>query len=134
MTTEQGSMELQRSRREVLEAFAAVGADIERRPADGGWNAWEIAYHLLDMERWYIAKLCEAVAPDRPAALACFLQVWSRLRDEALTLVGAIPTDRLDTSSLLSGVPDWTPRALLAAMATHDREHAAQVLALSLSR
>lgn len=118
------------SRAAVLAAFAHMTeAELDRRPADGEWSAWEIAYHLLDIERWYIAKLCEATAPDRTAALARLLAVWARLREETLALARAVPPERLNRPGLLSGVPDWTPRRLLAAIAAHDQEHAVQVRA-----
>ncbi len=114
----------------VLAACAQVSAaELDRRPPDGGWSAWEVAYHLLDIERWYIAKLCEATAPDRTAALARLLGIWARLREETIALARAVPPERLDRAGLLSGVPDWTPRRLLRAIATHDHEHAAQVRA-----
>jgi hypothetical protein len=121
---------LEASTAAVLVALrGCVGDEPVRRPSDGGWNAREIAYHLLDIERWYAAKLCEAVALDQSAALDRFMDVWSRLRAETLALARAVPSDRLDRRGLLSGVPAWTPRDLLAAMAAHDREHAAQALA-----
>lgn len=115
------------SRDAALAAFVEAGSRIEQRPPAGGWNPWEIAYHLFDIERWYIAKLCEAATTDRPAALARFLAVWSRLRDETAAIAAEIPGERMDTAGLLSGVPDWTPRSLMNALAAHDREHAAQV-------
>lgn len=112
----------------VLRAFAGLTDDeLALRPAPGEWNAWEIAYHLLDIERWYLAKLCEAVSDGPAEALARFMQVWARLRAETAALAAALPADRLDTPGLLSGVPDWTPRTLLAAIAAHDREHVGQV-------
>jgi hypothetical protein len=131
MPADDAIAELRQSVAEVLAAFDSTDGEVERRPAGGGWNAWEIAYHLLDIERWYVAKLCEAVAPGKPAALQRFLMAWARLRDEALGLAAQLPPERMDTPGLLTGVPDWTPRVLLAAMAGHDHEHAAQVRALT---
>ena len=75
-----------------------------------------------------MAKLCEAAAPDPSAALSRFMRIWSRLRDEAVSLAREIPAERLDQRGLLGGVPDWTPRGLIAAIAAHDHEHAAQAL------
>ena len=121
---------LEAGRAAVLMALAGqTDEELARRPPDGGWNAWEIAYHLFDIERWYIAKLCEAATADRAAALARFMTVWARLRDEAVALARDIPPERLDAPGLLGGVPDWTPRGLLAAIAAHDYEHAAQIQA-----
>ena len=112
----------------VQAAFFGLGErDLIHRPAEGEWNAWEIAYHLLDIERWYVAKLCEAATSSRTGALERFLAVWSRLREETIALAREIPEARLDQAGLLSGVPDWTPRGLLAAIAAHDHGHAAQV-------
>lgn len=119
---------LEAGRGQVLEAFARMhAAELDGAEAAGEWTAWEIAYHLLDIERWYIAKLCEAAAADRVEALARFMAVWARLRDETLALAHDLPPERLDVAGLLSGVPDWTPRSLLDAIAAHDREHAAQI-------
>jgi hypothetical protein len=116
--------------RAVLAAFDGLsGDDLDRRPRDGEWSAWQIAYHLFDIERWYIAKLCEAMAPDRATALERFMAIWRRLREESVELARAIPEERLDEAGLLQGVPDWTPRGLIEAMAVHDADHAAQARA-----
>jgi hypothetical protein len=115
------------SRDDALAAFNEIGRRVAQRPADGGWSPWELAYHLFDIERWYVAKLCEASVPDQPAALQRFLAVWSRLREEAAAIAAEIPPERMDVAGLLSGVPDWTPRLLIEAITAHDREHAAQV-------
>ncbi len=121
---------LDEGKTDSMAALARVpAAEIVLRPAGGGWNAREIAYHLFDIERWYIAKLCEAATPNQAAALSRFMEIWSRLRDEAILLAAEIPDERLDQPGLLTGVPEWTPRSLIAAMAAHDREHAAQARA-----
>jgi hypothetical protein len=112
----------------------ATDDELSRRPAEGQWNAWETAYHLFDIERWYIAKLCEAASGSRAEALERFIGIWARLRDEAISMARDIPAERFDQPGLLSGVPDWTPRALLEAMAAHDREHTAQIQAARHSR
>ena len=121
---------MEQSRAAVLAALDSLTVEeAERRPAAGDWNVHEIAYHLLDMERWYIAKLCEAVGRDQPDTLARFIAIWARLRDETIALARELPAARLDTAGLLGGVPDWTPRRLLDMIAAHDAEHAAQALA-----
>lgn len=121
---------LERGRTAVLASLAGLtDEELAARVAEGEWNAWEIAYHLFDIERWYIAKLCEAVSGSRTEALERLIGIWARLRDEAISLANEIPSERLDQPGLLSGVPDWTPRGLLEAMAVHDREHTDQVQA-----
>jgi hypothetical protein len=116
----------------LLDALSGLDAErLNRRPAPGEWSVWDIAYHVAQIEVWYVAKLCEAASADAPAAVARFLEAWQRLRDHALALARSIPAERLDTPGLLSGVPDWTPRRLLEAIAVHDHEHAEQARAAS---
>ena len=67
---------LEAGRAAVLAALAGLtDAELARRPPDGGWNGWEIAYHLFDIERWYVAKLCEAATADRAAALSRYMTI-----------------------------------------------------------
>lgn len=114
---------------ELRATFSTIDeAAITRRPP-GGWSVWEIAYHLMDMERWFLAKVCEAASGSRAEALTHFVLQWSRLREDVATRLQTMPADRMDVPGLLSGVPGWTPRALLAVMAAHDREHLAQIRA-----
>ncbi len=121
---------LRRSTRDLLRSFEGIDqAGLMRRPDPEEWSAWDIAYHIAQIEVWYIAKLCEASSPSPLAALERFLEVWSEMRGRALSLVEAIPAERLDVAGPLSGVPDWTPRHLIERMTAHDAEHAAQVRA-----
>jgi hypothetical protein len=106
-------------------------AALARRPAPEEWSAWDIAYHVAQIEVWYVAKLCEAAAASAPDAMARFLAAWSELRAEGLRLAAAIPAERLDQPDLLSGVPDWTPRQLIERIVAHDEEHARQARAAS---
>jgi hypothetical protein len=116
---------------------ALTGLDTEslaRRPSPNEWNAWDVAYHVAQMEVWYFAKLCEATSDDPAEAMRRFLNAWRQLRIEGIALAGGIPPEGLDRAGVLSGVPDWTPRQLLERIAAHDREHAAQVEAAVASR
>jgi hypothetical protein len=122
--------ELTRSSDALLEALDGLDADqLARRSAPGEWSAWDIAYHVAQMEVWYLAKLCEAASSSAPEAMREFVARWRSQRQKALALAGDIPHERLDTPGLLGSVPDWTPRQLLERMAAHDREHTAQVQA-----
>lgn len=119
--------ELSDSTSQILGALSGLDAGrLSRRPAPDQWSAWDIAYHVAQIEVWYVAKLCEAVSPDASEAMEAFLEAWRRLRLLGLSLASLIPPERMDTPGLLSGVPDWTPRQLIEAMAAHDREHAQQ--------
>jgi hypothetical protein len=119
--------ELSDSTARILGALSGLDAEqLASRPAPDAWSAWDIAYHVAQIEVWYVAKLCEAASVDAPAAMERFLEAWRQLRQFALTLAQQIPPERMDTPRLLSGVPDWTPRQLVERMAAHDREHAQQ--------
>jgi len=121
------SAHLAASTSELLHTLSGLDAEaLLRRPAAGEWSAWDIAYHVAQIEVWYIAKLCEAATPEPAAAMARFLDLWQTMRAQALELSRSIPIDRLDREGLLTGVPDWTPRQLIERMAAHDLEHAAQ--------
>ena len=122
--------ELARSTAALQSALTGLDTEmLNRRPAPGEWSAWDIAYHVAQIEVWYVAKLCEASAADASQALARFMELWFAMRAQALALAAEIPDDRLDRAGLLSGVPNWTPRQLVERMAAHDREHAAQARA-----
>ena len=126
---------LTRSTDELLAALSNLDAEqLLRRPAAGEWSAWDIAYHVAQIEVWYVAKLCEAASADAPEAMARLLAAWQSLRQSGLALARGMPAERLDVPGLLSGVKDWTPRQLLERIAAHDREHAAQARAAAASR
>jgi hypothetical protein len=119
--------ELSDSTAQILGALSGLDAgQLTSRPAPDAWSAWDIAYHVAQIEVWYVAKLCEAASIDASAAMDRFMEAWHGLRRVGLTLAEQIPPERVDTPGLLSGVPDWTPRQLVERMAAHDREHAQQ--------
>jgi hypothetical protein len=125
-----GPAELMGSTNALLAALSGLDEErLARRAAPGEWSAWDVAYHVAQMEVWYLAKLCEAAFSSAPEAMGEFVASWRSQRQMTLALAGAIPPERLDTPGLLGGVPNWTPRQLLARMAAHDREHTAQVQA-----
>jgi uncharacterized damage-inducible protein DinB len=111
----------------LFEALSGLDSEqLTLRPAPDAWSVWDIAYHVAQIEVWYLAKLCEAVSTGTPAALERFLEVWQQVRRHGLTLADEIPSDRLDRPGLLTGVAGWTPRDLLVRMAAHDEEHTEQ--------
>jgi hypothetical protein len=114
----------------VQDAFHGLdAAALSRRPGQEEWAAWDVAYHVAQIEVWYIAKLCEAASDGPAEALVRFMALWTAMRAQALALAAAIPAERLDVPGLLTSVPDWTPRELVERIAGHDLEHVAQVRA-----
>src|SRR3712207_8818143 len=82
---------------ELLTTLAGVDAErLLRRPAADQWSAWDIAYHVAQIEVWYFAKLCEAASADAPAAMRRFLDAWQQLRSSGTELARAIPRERMD--------------------------------------
>lgn len=121
-----------RSTSMLRDALAGLDASqLDRRRGAGEWSAWDIAYHITQIEIWYLAKLCEASSTDRSEALDRFVEAWRSVREASLALAGELPAERLDRPGLLGGVPDWTARDLLERMAAHDIEHAQQAAAAS---
>lgn len=52
---------------EVQDALAgAADADLDRRPADGGWTAREVVHHLADSETTSYIRLRRLLAEDGP--------------------------------------------------------------------
>jgi hypothetical protein len=122
--------ELARSTAMLRSALSGLdSAALGRRPVPGEWSAWDIAYHVAQLEIWYLAKLCEAATQEPAQAMERFMQLWFDMRSRGLSMAAEISPERLDAAGLLAGVPDWTPRLLLERMAAHDREHAAQARA-----
>lgn len=118
---------LRRSSEALAAAFAGMDEPaLLHRPAPDEWSAWDIAYHIAQIEVWYYAKLCEASAADPAAAVQRFLTGWQDLRARAVALAEQLPGDRLAERGLLTGVPEWSVGDLLERIAAHDREHAAQ--------
>ena len=121
---------LARSTDMLRSALSGLDNDtLGRRPAPGEWSAWDIAYHMVQLEVWYLAKLCEATTQEPSQAMDRFMQLWSEMRARSLSMAAEVSPDRLDAEGLFTGVPDWTPRLLLERMAAHDREHAVQARA-----
>src|SRR5262245_44102583 len=88
---------LAQSTARLLDALSGLDAEaLRRRPEPEAWSAWDIAYHVAQIEVWYFAKLCEAASTDGPGAMERFLRGWRRLRTQGLALAEEVPEERLD--------------------------------------
>ena len=55
---------------DVVDALADITPDeLDRRPADGGWSAREIAHHLPDSEATAYVRLRRLIAEDNPTII-----------------------------------------------------------------
>ena len=132
----------------VDEALADItDAELDRRPADGGWTARQVAHHLADSEAMAYTRLRRLVADpdpvviqgydeprwaerlhyDRPIAVA--VAVLHAVRDASLALLDTLSDDEwrragTHTEGGAYGVERW-----LEIYAEHPHEHAAQIRA-----
>jgi hypothetical protein len=118
--------------------------ELDRRPADGGWTARQIAHHLADSEAMAYTRLRRLVADVDPRIQAYDEPRWAerlhyeRPIAEALAVVRAV---RAASLSLLESLTDeeWTRRGVhsesgdydvetwLDIYARHPHEHAEQI-------
>jgi hypothetical protein len=133
----------------VVEAAlaGATDAELDARPADGGWTAREVTHHIADSEITSAVRLRRLIAEDEPAILgydgnlfARRLYYGDRPIAAALTLIGLV---RAVTAEILDrlteeewgrrgshdelpsyGVAEW-----LEIYAAHCHEHAEQIAA-----
>jgi hypothetical protein len=133
---------------EVVAALeGASDAELDARPADGGWTAREVVHHLADSESKSMLRLRQLLAEDDPVIEPYDQDRWAaRLRydgpvDVPLAVVAAVRRQSLATIRTLAGT-DWSragrhpehdgPYSVerwLAIYADHPYEHAEQIRA-----
>lgn len=122
----------------------ATDDELDRRPADGGWTARQVAHHLADSETMAYTRLRRLIADDDPIIQGYDEPTWAerlhydRPIAEALAVVRAVRTASLGLLRALSpsewerqgrhsesgpySVDDW-----LRIYAAHCHDHAAQI-------
>jgi hypothetical protein len=133
----------------VVEAAlaGATDAELDARPADGGWTARETAHHIADSELTSAIRLRRLIAEDRPAILgydgnefARRLYYGDRPVKTALAAIGAA---RAATAEILDRLTEaeWSRKGThdelpsygvlewLEIYAAHCHEHAEQIKA-----
>lgn len=81
----------------------ATDAELDARPADGGWTAREVVHHLADSESRSLLRLRQLLAEDDPVIEAYDQDAWAeRLSydgpvDEPLAVVSAVRAMSLAT-------------------------------------
>ena len=133
----------------VVEAALAgvTEAELDARPADGGWTARETAHHIADSETTSAIRLRRLIAEENPAILgydgnefAKRLYYSSRPIESALAMISAVRAGTAEILERLSeaewartgshdehpsyGVYEW-----LEIYAEHCHEHAEQIAA-----
>lgn len=132
----------------VVEALdGATEAELDARPADGGWTARECVHHLADSEARSMLRLRTLLAQEAPAIEAYDQDEWARRLpydgpvEEPLAVLAAVRAFSLATLRRL-GEDDWAragrhpehdePYGVdtwLAVYAEHPHEHAEQIRA-----
>ena len=122
----------------------ATDDELDRRPADGGWTARQVAHHLADSETMAYTRLRRLIADDDPIIQGYDEPTWAerlhyeRPIGEALAVVRAVRTASLGLLRALGpsewerhgqhsesgpySVDDW-----LRIYAAHCHDHAAQI-------
>lgn len=136
----------------VVDALAgATDAELDNRPADGGWTARECVHHLADSESRSMLRLRQLLAEDEPVIQAYDQDEWARRLpyggpvEEPLAVVAAVRAFSLATLRRL-GEDDWSRRGRhpehdepytlprwLELYAEHPYEHADQIRAARAS-
>jgi hypothetical protein len=141
---------LDASRRMVVAEMTALGVHATYRPIPGTWCANEVLGHLIEAERrgfeWRIRSI---LAEDRPRletwvppAVAAsrrddlrdpeeLVAEFGRLRDESLLLARSLGPNQLARVGIHPQIGEVTVHELLHEWIHHDRNHVAQILALS---
>ena len=132
----------------VVDALAGVtDAELDVRPADGGWTARECVHHLADSEARSMLRLRQLLADDDPVIEGYDQDEWARRLpydgpvDEPLAVVRAVRALSMATLRTLTE-EQWSragrhpehdePYSVarwLELYAEHPHEHAAQITA-----
>lgn len=134
-----GAVETTTNREEQLARFRAgysavevavagvADADLDRRPADGGWTARQVVHHLADMEAHAYIRLRRLLVEDEPRIEAHDEDEYARRLHydrpiaSSLAVVRAVREASVDL--LLSLTPeDWTRSGLHSERGTYGVE------------
>lgn len=129
----------------------ASTAELDARPADGGWTAREVVHHLADSEARSMLRLRQLLAEDAPAIEVYDQDRWAATLhydgplDEPLAVLRAVRASSLATLRRI-GDDDWqragrhpehdapyTVARWLELYAEHPYEHAEQIRAARAS-
>ncbi len=131
----------------VAALTGATDAELDARPADGGWTARETAHHIADSELTSAIRLRRLIAEEHPAILGYDGNVFaSRLyysRRPVSAALDAIRAARAVTGEILEllteeewartgthdELPAYSVEIWLEIYAEHCHEHAAQIAA-----
>ncbi len=141
---------LDASRTAVVAELTALGSHATERLVDGEWCPNEVVGHLIEAERrGFAGRVRAMVLQDRPrletwvqsavAAArhdderdpAALLAELNMLRDDGLVLLRSLDSAALARVGLHPQVGEVTVRDILHEWIHHDREHLAQLIALT---
>ncbi len=150
LTTKQLAALLDASRQAVTAEIAALGPHAAERLVQGEWCANEVVGHLIEAERrGFAGRIRAMIAEDRPR-----LQTWVQsavaaarhdderqpsdlvaelnvLRDDSLVLVRSLGPTSLARVGIHPQVGEVTVEEIVHEWIHHDREHLAQLAALT---
>ena len=132
---------------DVEKALAgATDEDLDRRPADGGWTAREVAHHLADIETHGYIRLRRMIAEDVPTLdgpddeayarrlhydrpIQSSLGVLRAVREASLELLRALSTAEWTRTAIHPKLSPYDIDEWLRIYAEHAHDHADQIRA-----
>lgn len=141
---------LDASRQAVVAEMAALGVHATERLVEGEWCANEVIGHLIEAERrGFAGRIRTMIAEDRPRLVtwvqtavaaarhdderspADLVAELNVLRDDSLVLVRSLSPAMLARAGIHPQVGEVTVEAIAHEWIHHDREHLAQLVALT---
>jgi hypothetical protein len=139
---------LERYRAGAAEAEAALAgateADLDRRPADGGWTPRQVAHHLADSEAMAYTRLRRLVADETPVIQGYDEPRWAErlhyerpieeamavvraVRSASLSLLESLRPDEWERTGTHSESGSYSVDDWLGIYASHCHDHARQI-------
>jgi hypothetical protein len=130
---------------EVAAALAgATEAELDARPADGGWTAREVAHHLADSETMSVIRLRRLLAEDEPLLgaydenefarrlhydrpLAASLELFRAVRASNAELLERLSDEDWSRTGTHSDSGPYSVTTWLEIYGVHARDHADQI-------
>ena len=121
--------------------------ELDRRPADGGWTARQVAHHLADSEAMAYTRIRRLVADADPVVIQGYdeprwaerlhydrpigeaIAVVRAVRAASLTLLESLTDEEWERSGTHSEGGSYSVARWLEIYAEHPHDHAAQILA-----
>jgi phosphinothricin acetyltransferase len=129
--------DLRVARDELLAVNARLTSDDFARSRPGGWTVRKVLHHLIESEAIYaklMAHMCASEAPEapmrEPADAADAAALLAETRAAVLAAIEGVDADHFYAFTKF-GHEEFSPLSLLENIASHERDHGAQIAELA---